>query len=282
VVAAGRFEGLATVLGQPEVTLGVYRLAATVLTTIARIACLVALGAVTSTSSPQVGVAHQAGFPRPGAVGDDVGDVSCASTLPRGGAFGIIGSTAGKPFHPSSCLASELAWASTLTYQPQYYVNLADPGHKSSHWGDGGPRACRRKPKYDAGCAYDYGVKTATAALQYVRAAGSTGQGRWWLDVEPDNSWGTSRAGVAANVADIEGALHYLRGRAHTSAGVYTETTWWSAITRGARMSHTAVWGGGANSKRHARGNCRSHSITGGPALLAQWIVVSVDHDIAC
>jgi hypothetical protein len=253
-----------------------------VLTTFARIACLLALGAVTSTSSPQITTAHQSGFPRAGATGYDVGDFSCQTTLPRGGSFAIVGATAGKPFHPSPCLGSEYSWASALTYRPQYYVNLADPGHKSSHWGDGGPRTCHRKPKYDAGCAYDYGVKTAAAALGYVKAAGSNGQGRWWLDVEPDNSWGTSRAGIAANVADINGALHYLRGRPHTVAGVYTETTWWSTITHSARMSHTAVWGGGANSRRHARGNCRTHSITGGPALLAQWIVGSTDHDVAC
>ena len=226
--------------------------------------------------------AHQLGSPRSGATGYDVGDVSCAATLPRGGEFGIVGSTAGRPFHASSCLGAEYTWAKGLTYAPQYYVNLADPGHKSSHWGGGGPRTCHRKPKYDAGCAYDYGVKTATAALQSVRSVGSSGHGRWWVDVEPDNSWGTSRAGIAANVADIKGALHYLRTRPHTSAGVYTETVWWSSITHGARMSHTAVWGGGANTKRHARANCRRHSITGGPALLAQWVVGSTDHDVAC
>ncbi|HTW19264.1 MAG TPA: hypothetical protein VME70_03510 [Mycobacteriales bacterium] len=247
----------------------------------ARFACLVALAL-----APLPG-AHGAAFrptshPRPGAVGYDVGDASCGSALPSGGAFGVVGATAGKPFHPSPCLAAEYAWARSLTYSPQYYVNLADPGHKSSHWGKGGPKVCHRKPKYDVGCAYDYGVETAQTALGYVRATGSSGKGRWWLDVEPDNSWGVSRAGIAANIADIQGALHFLRKHPHISAGIYTETVWWVEIADDIRMSHTTVWGGGANSKHHARENCKKHSITGGPALLAQWIVGTTDHDIAC
>jgi GH25 family lysozyme M1 (1,4-beta-N-acetylmuramidase) len=112
---------------------------------------------------------------------------------------------------------------------------------------------------------------------------GASGAGRWWLDVETDNTWGYTRNGVAANIAVVRGALDELRGHAHVSAGIYTETTWWTYITGATTsFSHTAVWGGGANSKRHARLNCRAHSITGGPALLAQWISSGIDHDIAC
>ena len=259
-----------------------YTLNTTMLPPFGRFADALALAVVTVLSTPHSAVLHQRGFPTSGAVGYDVGDSSCSTTLPTGGSFAVVAATAGKPFHPSTCLAAEYAWAKTLTYRPQYYINLADPGHRSSHWGGSGPRTCHRKPKYDVGCAYDYGVKTAATALQYVKAAGSNGQGRWWLDVEPDNTWGTGRAGIAANIADIQGALHYLRTRSHISAGIYTETTWWFQITDGARMSRTAVWGGGANSKHHARQNCLLHSITGGRALLAQWITGTVDHDLAC
>lgn len=226
---------------------------------------------------------HQSTVPPRGAVGHDVGDVSCLGPLPSGGSFGIVGVTAGKPFHESPCLAAEYDWASGLTYRPEYYVNLANPGHKSSHWGHGGPRACHRKPKYDVDCAYDYGYQTAVTAWQYVKSAGSDGVGRWWLDVEVDNSWGTSRAGTAANVADIRGALRYLRTRPRTTAGIYTETMWWIAITDDSgQFSGVPVWGGGADSKHHASRNCSQHSITVGRALLAQWIVGGVDHDIAC
>ncbi len=252
---------------------------------LARLGIVLVVGLAPAVSSADANPASptgQAGFPRSGAVGYDVGEFSCNGTLPSGGSFGVIGVTAGRPFHPSTCLGAEYQWARSRTYRPQYYLNLADPGHKSSHWGAGGPRACNRKARYDTGCAYDYGVKAAAAALRYIKSVGSSGDGRWWADVEPDNTWGASRAGIAANVAVIKGALHFLRGRPGTSAGVYTETIWWAEITGDARMRHTAVWGGGAGSKRNARHNCRRHSITGGPALLAQWIVGSNDHDLAC
>jgi GH25 family lysozyme M1 (1,4-beta-N-acetylmuramidase) len=112
---------------------------------------------------------------------------------------------------------------------------------------------------------------------------GSNGYGRWWLDVEVDNTWGHSRAGIAANKAVIRGALHYLRRRPHTTVGIYTETSWWQIITADSRrFAGTPVWGGGANSRHNARRNCRKHSITGARAVLAQWIVGSVDHDLAC
>jgi hypothetical protein len=203
--------------------------------------------------------------------------------MPTGASFGVIATTDGRPYFSSPCLSSEYSWASGLTYRPQFYVNLADPGHKSTHWAQGGPRACDRRPKYDAGCAYDYGYEAAAAAWSYVTAIGASGNARWWLDVETDNTWGYSSAGIAANRAVIHGALDYLRHRRHVTTGIYTETSWWDFITGGsASFSNTPVWGGGANSKAHAAANCRSHSITGGPALLAQWIRQGVDHDIAC
>jgi hypothetical protein len=243
---------------------------------------LVALGGVTSLSAPHSVVAQRSTVPRSGAVGYDVGAQSCSTALPTGGSFGVVGVTAGRPFHPSSCLVSEYAWAKKRTYRPQYYVNLANPGRRSVHWGVGGPRTCHRKVKNDAGCAYNYGIQAAAAAASYVRGVGGDPHGRWWLDVEVDNTWGTGRAGIAANIADIRGARHYLRHHLHAAVGVYTETSWWTQITRGAHMVHVPVWGGGANSKRHARQNCRSHSITGGRALLAQWIAGTTDHDLAC
>jgi hypothetical protein len=224
-----------------------------------------------------------AGNPPRGAVGSDVGAQSCARPMPGGGSFGVIATTDGRPYFSSPCLSAEYAWASSLPYRPQYYVNLADPGHKSSHWGQGGPRGCDSTPKYDVDCAYDYGYEAAAAARGYVTAIGASGSARWWLDVETDNTWGYSSAGIAANRAVIHGALDYLRHLRHVGAGIYTETAWWDYITGGSSsFANTAVWGGGASSKRRAIANCRPHSITGGPALLAQWIRQGVDHDIAC
>lgn len=243
---------------------------------------VVVLGGLLGAGSATAPSLRTAGNPPRGAIGRDVGASSCAQPMPSGASFGVIAATDGKPYFSSPCLSTEYAWAGSLTYRPQYYVNLADPGHRSSHWARGGPRACDRTPKYDLGCAYDYGYEAAVAAWGYVAAVGPPGGGRWWLDVETDNTWGRSSAGIAANRAVIHGALDYLRHRRHITAGIYTETVWWDAITGGSRFSSTPVWGGGADSKAHALGNCRAQSITGGPALLAQWVRQGVDHDVAC
>lgn len=250
----------------------------------ARFVSLAVLAALAGSGSvPMNAAARTGGNPPSGAVGRDVGYQSCSQPLATDVSFGVVGVNAGRPYFPSSCLSLEYAWARSLAYRPQYYMNLANPGHKSPNWGQGGPRACDRKPKYDVGCAYDYGFEAAKTALGYVRAIGAIPRGRWWLDVEFDNTWGVTRKGIQANVAVIRGALEELRRQPHVSAGIYTETVWWAFITNGSTaFSHTAVWGGGAGSKRQAQRNCRPHSITGGPALLAQWIARGVDHDIAC
>lgn len=250
-----------------------------------RLVVVALLGGVfgSGTAAAPVHARLASGAPVSGAVGRDVGDTSCASTLGTNAAFGIIATTAGRPYYPSPCLASEYAWAKGLSYRPEYYVNLADPGHRSSHWNQGGPKLCRPHPKYDLGCAYDYGYEAAAAAWGYAQAVGASGTGRWWLDVEIDNTWGGGAKGVAANIAVIRGALQELRTHPHVAAGIYTETVWWWEITGDTRsFSTTAVWGGGAGSRAHASANCLAHSITGGPALLAQWISKGVDHDIAC
>lgn len=252
--------------------------------TLARILGVVVLGAVVGSSAPATShLASAAGTPPRGVVGRDVGDTSCASTLGTNPAFGVVATTAGRPYYPSPCLSAEYAWAENLAYRPEYYVNLADPGHRSSHWNRGGPKACHPQSKYDVGCAYDYGYEAAAAAWGYAQSVGASGIGRWWLDVEIDNTWGYSAQGVAANIAVIRGALQELRSHPHAAAGVYTETIWWWEITGDTRsFSTTSVWGGGAGSKTHASANCLAHSITGGPALLAQWISGGVDHDISC
>jgi hypothetical protein len=243
---------------------------------------LLAALAGASASPPQISKARAGGNPPSGAIGRDVGFQSCSQPLGTDVSFGVIGVNEGKPYFPSPCLALEYAWAKSLQYRPQYYMNLANPGHKSANWGRGGPRACDRKPKYDVGCAYNYGFKAAKAAWGYVVAVGPPGRGRWWVDVETDNTWGYSKKGTAANREIIRGALKYLRHKRHVTAGVYTQTVWWAFITGGMQLPNTPVWGGGAGSKRNARHNCKPVSITGGPALMAQWIKRGIDYNIAC
>jgi hypothetical protein len=215
---------------------------------------------------------------------------TCASPLPTSAAFAVIGANDGQPFSSSNatCFTTEAAEAKQLAAAPEFYMNLADPGKASAgHWHKGGPEVCHVAHDYDLGCAYDYGYEAAKQAVTFASSHGMLADSRWWLDIETANSWGSHNVHapghLAANVADIHGALHYLATQ-HLPAGIYTETAWWSAITGSATgFSQVPVWGGGAGSRTAARTNCKQVSITGGPALLTQWFTnVLDDHDVAC
>jgi hypothetical protein len=214
---------------------------------------------------------------------------SCTGPIATTNSFAVIRATDGQPYGSAdpACFAAETLDAKQLPAAPQFYLNLADPGKESSHWGQGGPRACDVTAGFDAGCAYDYGYLAAKQAVAFGHANGAPAASRWWVDVEPDNTWGNPGDGPpshrAANIADTRGALGYLNSHGYP-AGVYTETVWWEAITGvPAALSHVPVWGGGAGSAALARANCKQVSITGGPALLVQWFTTTAaDHDIAC
>jgi hypothetical protein len=214
---------------------------------------------------------------------------SCAATLSSSVAFAVIRATNGLPYNSSDpqCFGTEMTQAQNLAAAPQFYMNLADPGRASKgHWNDGGPKACHVAHNYEASCAYDYGYRAAEQAVGFARGHGMAAGSRWWVDVETDNTWGATTgapAHIAANIADIQGALRYFASHGFP-AGIYTETAWWTAITDSSTaFSHVPVWGGGAGSAKNARANCKSVSITGGPALLAQWFTDShADNDVSC
>ena len=79
---------------------------------ISRIAGIVALSSVIGSSgAPSVVSARSSGTPQRGAIGRDVGSASCHYALGTNVDFGIIATTAGKPYYPSGCLSTEYAWA---------------------------------------------------------------------------------------------------------------------------------------------------------------------------
>jgi hypothetical protein len=212
---------------------------------------------------------------------------SCSTPFPTGVTFAVIRATDGQPYHSAdpTCFASETNEAKQLPAAPEYYMNLADPGLASTgNWNNGGPKACHVAQDYDLGCAYDYGYEAVRQAVGFAKSHGMAAGARWWIDVETGNSWGShslkAPGHLAANVADLQGALHYFSSH-RLPAGIYTETTWWTAITGApAGFSQVPVWGGGAGSRTAARANCKPVSITGGPA---QWFTdVMSDHDVAC
>jgi hypothetical protein len=225
--------------------------------------------------------------------GADVG-FGCPTTLPSQSDFGVVEVDAGKPYDDSgtflanSCFDREDQWAQLLPDRPQYYVVLADPGKASARWAQGGPRACTTTTDFDPGCAYDYGYEAAQSAYSFALGSGATAGARWWIDVERDNSWGgdpQTPGHPAANAADVRGALDYLSRHTPSPGGVYTTTADWDAITDAPTgFVDVPVWGGGAGSAANARANCLPVSITGGPALLTQWVHAGQqsDTDFSC
>jgi hypothetical protein len=224
-----------------------------------------------------------------GATANGVDVSSCAAALSSSSTFAVIRATNGLPYNASdpSCFGTEVAQAQNLAAAPEFYMNLADPGRASKgHWNDGGPKACHVEHNYATGCAFDYGYRAAEQAFGFAHDHDMAAGSRWWVDVETDNNWGGplgAPAHLAANVADIQGALRYFATHGFP-AGIYTETSWWTAITGSSTaFAQVPVWGGGAGSAKNARANCKAVSITGGPALLAQWFTnTHADNDVSC
>jgi hypothetical protein len=218
--------------------------------------------------------------------GYDISYPQCGSTLPSGGAFGIVGVNGGKAWSPNSCLSAEYSWARNRPSPPAFYMNTANPGTLSTHWGMPGPRLCAYPTDpasvNDSGCAYNYGWNAAADA--FSRASQSTSPAAaaaapWWADVEIANSWdGTT----AANFADITGGLEFLRSKG-IQAGVYSTRYQWGQIAGSSALPTTPNWVAGASSLQQATAFCSSsYSFTGGPVRLVQFPSGTFDGDYRC
>ena len=219
--------------------------------------------------------------------GYDVSYPQRGGPLPSGGAFGIVGVNDGLPWSRNPCLAGEYAWAAARPH-PAFYMNTADPGPISSHWGLPGPRPCADPTSYsDTGCAYDYGWSSASDALGAASQASSPAAARaaaWWLDVELANSWNGT---PAANAADLQGAVDYLRFAGVPAVGAYSTASQWRQITGGYKFPSGAAvssWVAGAGSLKAAVRACSavSSAFTGGPVALAQYPSGHFDADHPC
>jgi hypothetical protein len=151
----------------------------------------------------------------------------------------------------------------------------------------------------DSGCAYDYGWHAAENALLTARdtIGASASSVVWWLDVETANSWNGT---PAANAADIQGSIDYLRSQGVPMVGIYSTGYQWGAITGGysttTASQYLQVWSGvapsnpigqspnwiaGLSSLKRAQANCTS-SFSGGAVVIAQYRSGSFDGNYAC
>lgn len=250
----------------------------------------VAVGALGATGVLE-GAAGATGTTK--ATGYDVSYPQCGAKLPTGGATAIVGVTNGLPWSSNPCLASEYAWATGKPQPAQFYMNTANPETASTHWSaraGTGPRKCTSLTNAgDTGCAYNYGWNSAVDAVQ--RAAAATTQATaqahpWWLDVETGNSWNGT---AAANTADLQGSVDYLRAQGIPTIGVYSTTYQWGQITGGAKLPASATrpapanWVAGASSARTAASWCQpSYAFSGGRVAMVQYPSGSFDGDVIC
>jgi hypothetical protein len=220
---------------------------------------------------------------RSGGTGYDVSYPQCGTTLPSRPLFAIVGVNDGRPWNDNPCLASEYAWAttSTSTRPVGLYMNTANPGTLSSHWGNPAtPRTdCNPLMSEDLSCAYDYGWNAAAEALAWASSQTRTATGPWWLDVETANSWS---ANSAVNNADLQGSVDYLSQHGASSVGVYSTASQWNTITgTGTAFTGLPNWVAGGRSAKQAPTLCGS-SFGGGPVQLVQYPAGKLDGDVAC
>ena len=272
--------------------------------------------------------------PQPGPVttGNDISWPQCGGSYPAGQAFGIVGVNGGLANDPNPCFGSELAWAwsSSGNSSPgtlpkaALVVNTADPGQvvpTVSDWPTNntdpnevseasGPnvdpyQSCTGIGTDDQACAWQYGWDRAIQDMMWLIAspphAGVSNVPSmypWWLDVETNNSWETGTAGLANNVADLQGmvaAFRYATNETYSGArlggagtvGIYSTSSQWNAITGGsaatlASLSGLPDWIPGARTLSAAQSNCSLPGFTTSKPAITQWFGKPYDGDYAC
>lgn len=177
-------------------------------------------------------------------------------------------------------MGPEYRWAAAAG-PPGLYLNTANPGPQSAGWYRRHSPDAACGPGRDAACAYDYGSHAARLAFAYANANGPSGPGHtWWLDVETTNSW--SATDLASNLADITGAIDFLRSKS-VVVGLYSTRYQWGVITGGASFPGLANWVPGAGSAAQAATFCSaSFSFSGGPVMITQFVTHGFDFDYAC
>ncbi|MCW2697000.1 MAG: hypothetical protein JWR62_2085 [Modestobacter sp.] len=270
---------------------------ALVVTVVAVVGGVLALPGAASAEGPRREV-------RP-SVGYDVSHPQCATDLPDGQAFGVVGVNGGLATRINPCLVEQLEWAADSTGvvrgQPalQLYVNTANPGQVRDQV-DTWPRATDTPyGTCDGGntmaCSWVYGRIRAQVTVHAffqpaARAAGvddDPATHRWWLDVETMNTWQRgSSAALERNRAALEGTAAYLQDSG-AEVGVYSTGQQWRRIVgpveRDSVLYDLDSWLAGALSRDGALQNCAEPPLTdGGRVVLAQYVEDDLDHDVSC
>lgn len=296
----------------------------------AAVGVMAGLGLCWPLTTPVWAAGHHGGGGKT-ATGLDVSYPQCSDTLPTGEAFAVVGVNGGLANDYNSCLASEFSYAEASTgatkqAKAQSYLNTADPGNTVADWpspaqlggygststpsGTCGYATGTSGPGADStGCAYVYGYdmvqgityatgggSTATVMGDLAAFHQATGSQLYsfpvWLDVETANSWQSGSAGLAMNVAALQGMVDAVKAAASAasatwSVGVYSTASQWNQITGtpgsgGGNLAGVPDWIPGASTVSGAASNCSLASFTAGPVTITQWFGHPYDGDYSC
>ncbi|HEX4862954.1 MAG TPA: hypothetical protein VFV02_02715 [Acidimicrobiales bacterium] len=262
--------------------------------------------------------------------GIDVSYPQCpGSSLPPGEAFAIVGVTGGLANDYNPCLSAEFAYAAALTPKTrmapaQLYLNTADPGNAVADWpspsqpgafGSAGTTnpygtcgfaggtsgtgaestACAFVYGFDMVAGIRYSTGNVIGDLQdFSQATGGEALYNYpvWLDVETGNSWLSGSAGLAMNIADLQGMIAAIDHAGSTTGakpvGVYSTSYQFGQVAgtptsaQAGTLAGVPVWIPGARRESGAVSNCSLQSFTGGPVTITQWLGQTYDGDYSC
>jgi hypothetical protein len=227
-------------------------------------------------------------------VGGDVSRYQCTG-LPALGDFAVVAVNTGLPTETNPCLAAQLAWAAaapgTGHSRVDVYVASANPSPATASWW---PKGDRTRTGTKVRSPYGACTGTATRACSWVYGnslarddldRGVTGAvGRWWIDVEQDNTWSGSTTRNRAVVEGMTSALH----SGNKAVGVYALTAQLhdivGTVPASSALAKLPTWVAGAKDEATALQRCSSVSPTAGRLTLVQWAdaTTHLDQDVAC
>ena len=188
----------------------------------------------------------------------------------------IIGVNGGLDFKPNPCLGQEVRQANT-SYA--LYVNTGDPGFPRIREVGSGPLNCAHKNQLNC-YSFNYGYQAALYSMRQADLAAAYVPG-WWLDVESINSWTTS---LVANRADLMGMIYGFSSRRFLTPklGIYTASNQWASLV-GKWPINLPLWlGTGDTSSFQAAKSCDTKSFLGGPLIMTQYTIGTLDFDYPC
>lgn len=215
--------------------------------------------------SPLLPGAPSVATPQPAApatvkgTGYDVSYPQCRSTLPSTAAFGIVGVNGGAPLTSNKCFAEQIRWAQR-TGAYAVYINTSNSG---------------------ADDPVAYGRRLAEDAIKRERAAGVSGIGVWWLDVELTNTW----RGTQQENATVLAAMAARLQEAGVRVGIYSSPQQWQEIA-GDWEPGLPVWNATGPGTRAAALKACSEEFAGSTTAIVQWVgrigSRQLDHNEIC